>query len=171
MSDAVTMRVGDSATTRYAILPAYDDGWHYRAWCPTCGEWLLHRKQSWARSGGFAATGTRSAVLPDASDPDLDTPNKITAAIETTAGPLVRGEIAPSIAVALNALYGSALRAYDSALGRRLSELEAWPLAREARRRPAGVAMRRSVRDRIENLDTRAPGKPRNHGRIRAVAP
>jgi hypothetical protein len=81
-----------------------------------------------ATRGGYAAT--RQTVIPTAPDPRLQAPEEISAFIEETAGRTLRGEIAPSVAMALRGLADSALRAFQLNLGRRLAELEELAAAR-----------------------------------------
>jgi hypothetical protein len=83
----------------------------------------------WVQRGGYAAT--RSAALPpDTPDPEIDNPDKIATVLKETAGQLRRGEISPSIAVALTGLLNTALRSYEASLGRRLADLEALAASR-----------------------------------------
>jgi hypothetical protein len=66
----------------------------------------------------------RLGVVPHAPNPALRSPENISAFIEETAGQARRGEIAPSIAMALVSAANAALRAHEADLGRRLTELE-----------------------------------------------
>jgi hypothetical protein len=78
--------------------------------------------------GGLIAT--RQYALPDAPDPDLSSPDQIEKAIKETAGRVTRGELAPSVAVALTGLFNAALRSYEMSIARRLADLEALAASR-----------------------------------------
>jgi hypothetical protein len=90
------------------------------------------QRLSWVRQGGYAATRS-SALPPDTPDPEIDNPDKIANVLKETAGQLRRGEISPSIAVALTGLLNTALRSYEASLGRRLNDLEALAASRAKR--------------------------------------
>jgi hypothetical protein len=83
---------------------------------------MAEKRAAWTK-GGLVAT--RQFALPNAPGQDLRTPEQITAAATETANRVMRGELAPGIAMALSALYGVALRAFDADVARRLYELEA----------------------------------------------
>jgi hypothetical protein len=100
------------------------------------------QRLAWVTRGGYVATGSRSAVLaPETPDPDLSSPEAIADVIKTTAGQLRRGELAPSIAVALTGLLNTSLRAYEANVARRLLDLE--KLAADRARRVPAVRLER----------------------------
>jgi hypothetical protein len=72
--------------------------------------------------GGLASANR--FTLPDSPDPDLSTPQSITEAIVETAGQVKRGELAPSVGIALNGLYRAALASFDANVAAKLYELE-----------------------------------------------
>lgn len=80
------------------------------------------RKLDAVTRGGLAST--RQYVIPTAPDPDLTTPEAIGTAIRETAGQVKRGELAPSVGVALTGLYNASLRAFEANVWRRVEELE-----------------------------------------------
>jgi hypothetical protein len=95
--------------------------------------------------GGLMAT--RQFALPQAPDLALSTPEEITAAATETANRVQRGELAPSIAMALSSLFGVALRSFEMSVARRLAEMES---ALASRARPVGGFLVESEARRLE---------------------
>jgi hypothetical protein len=112
----------------------------------------FHHDESIARSEKLAAVtrggliATRSYAIPEAPDPELATPDQIEKAIEETAGRVLRGDLAPSIAVALTGLYNAALRTFEMNIARRVAELE-----QLAASRAKGITSRRIIVDGQED--------------------
>jgi hypothetical protein len=106
----------------------------------------FHHDESLPRSDKLAAVtravliATRSYVggVRPGTSLSLATPDQIEKAIEETAGRLLRGDLAPSIAVALTGLYHAALRAFEMNIARRVAELE--QLARRGQRESRAAA-------------------------------
>src|SRR5262249_2524216 len=77
-----------------------------------------------AVSRGGNVTARKTGFVPAAPDPRLEDPESISTFIREVAGMALRGDVAPSVAVALTGLANAALKAYTLNLGRKLADLE-----------------------------------------------